>query len=111
VTSFEFSYNDKEGNWTEVIGNGGVIEVDVEDLNSVQLKYGLTIPNDVTINAGDTLTIDLPSIYNGQGVSDQPIIIDGTQVATYSISNGQVTITFNENANKFDNVEMSVNLS
>src|SRR5699024_3406744 len=64
-----------------------------------------------TINAGDTLTIDLPSIYNGQGVSDQPIIIDGTQVATYYISNGQVTITFNENANKFDNVEMSVNLS
>lgn len=111
VTSFEFSYNDKEGNWTEVVGNGGVIEVDVEDLNSVRLKYGLTIPNDVTINAGDTLTIDLPSIYSEQGVSDQSITIDGTQVATYSIDNDQVIITFNENANNFDNVEMFVDLS
>ncbi|MGO3017667.1 MAG: Spy0128 family protein [Anaerococcus sp.] len=111
VTSFEFSYNDKSGSDWIKVEDGQDLEVDINDLNAVQMKYGLTKPNGMKIEAGDTYTIDLPLIYGGIGVENQSINIGETQVATYSIVDGQVIITFNENANNFDNVEMSVNLS
>src|SRR5699024_9834630 len=43
--------------------------------------------------------------------TDRPIEVDDVQVATYSIVDGQVIVTFNEAVNNFDDVEMSVNLS
>lgn len=109
LSNFSMTIIDNYGAKTEV-NIGDVLDVDLNNINAVQINYGLTKPDEVTIVAGDIYTIDLPAFFEGT-VIDKPITIGGTQVATYSIIDGQVVITFNEAVNSFDNTEMFVELS
>ena len=109
VTAFSMTLIDTGGVQT-TIESGGVHDVDLANMNSILIEFELIKPDYLTVNDRDTYVLDLPSFFSGS-VENEPITIDGTQVATYSISNGQVTITFNENANGFDDVEMHINLS
>lgn len=106
LTSFEMKFRDYDGNITE-IANGAELEFDVTTLNSVQLSYGLTKPDGLEIAEGDTYTIDLPAFYQGT-FSAQPIFINGIQVGTYTVGNGQLVITFDQEVNNYDNVEMYI---
>ena len=110
VTSFEMTIIN-EDNSQIVVDNGEDIEVDVANLDSVLMSYGISIANGVNVEAGSTYTIDLPAVYGGGNVTGGPITIQGTQVATFDINDGQVIITFNDRINDFDNRVMSVDLS
>ena len=109
VTSFKMTLNNNDGN--VVVNNDDELEVDVENLNALSLVYGLTKPNDLDIAPGSTYVINLPTVYGGSNVSGRPITIEGTQVATFDIVDGQIIITFNDEVNNFDNIEMFVNVS
>ncbi|WP_462421871.1 Cna B-type domain-containing protein [Salinicoccus sp. Marseille-QA3877] len=108
LSSFEFVIN--PGPNETVVEDGADLEVDLNDMNAARLIYGITKPDELMIAEGDTYTIDLPSFFE-QSVENRPITVDGTEVATYSIVDGQVIITFNENVNDFDDVEMNVDLT
>ncbi|GGN50502.1 Spy0128 family protein [Oceanobacillus indicireducens] len=110
ITDFVLFYTTKDGSKVP-IENGAEIEVDLSDLNAVSLDYSLIKPDEVDISAGDTYTIPLPAIAYGIAADNQPITINGDTVATYSIIDNQIVITFNESVNNYDNVEMHVNLS
>ena len=94
-----------------VLENGQELEVDLDEMNAVSLEYGLTVPQDYLITNGETYTVQLPEIFSGREVVDQPITIDGTVVATYEIKNSELTVTFNDSVNNFDNAKMNVNIS
>jgi pilin isopeptide linkage protein/LPXTG-motif cell wall-anchored protein len=109
VTSFSLSYNNGKGEWTTV-DSGGVHDVDLTDVNAVSIKFELIKPNELTVNAGDTYELDLPSFFTGS-VEDKSITIEGNEVATYSIIDGKVVITFNEHAENYDDTKMHIDLS
>lgn len=109
LSAFEMSYNNKDGDWT-TINNGGDIEVDLSDVNSVLLKYELTRPQNVELLDGDTYVIELPPFFDGSATA-QPVVVNEKEVGTYSIADGKITFTFNANAATFDNLKMNVNIS
>lgn len=110
VTGFTFSYTDKDGIKTTVT-DGADLSVVPEDMNAVELSYTLVKPDEVDISPGDTYTLDLPEIYGSGSATNVSITVGDTEVATYSIVDGQVIITFNEHANSFDDAAMNVNIS
>ncbi|NLC06182.1 MAG: hypothetical protein GX778_06665, partial [Erysipelothrix sp.] len=111
VTGFSLSYRDNDGNTTTVT-DGADLSVVPEDMNAVELSYTLVKPDNVDISEGDTYTLDLPVIFEEAiDATKIPIKVGDTEVATYSIIEGQVIITFNEHANSFDDTEMHVNIS
>lgn len=110
LTEFSMTFTDDDGNST-VIEDNSEHEVDLEKVNSVLINYKLVRPNDLTVSDGDTYTIDLPDFFSGS-ITNQPITVgEGIEIATYSIVDGQVVITFNENANNYDDAKLDVKLS
>ncbi|WP_313469100.1 collagen binding domain-containing protein, partial [Carnobacterium sp.] len=110
ISSFSFSVTTKSGENIK-IDNGANLELDLNDMNAISLSYGITKPDDLHINAGDTYTIQLPKVFGAQAVEGKEITIDDVSVASYAIADGQIIITFNDNVNVYDNVEMFVNIS
>ncbi|AQS52635.1 Collagen adhesin [Jeotgalibaca dankookensis] len=111
LTDVFLSFINNDGVKTEII-NGSNIEVDVDTLNSAELRFELQRPNDLIISSGDTYTIDLPDFILASTKGSQPIIIeDGVEVASFIIENGQVIITFNERVEEFDNFEAFITLT
>lgn len=109
VKTFEITLIDVDGKQRQLV-DGERLEVDVSSLNSATLIYGLEIPDTLDIKDGDTYIIDLPDFFEGS-VKEKPIIIKEETIALYDISDGQVIITFNENANKLDEKLINVELS
>lgn len=109
ISSFQLTLIDKDGTKFE-IEDGSNPEVNIADMNGIELVYSLVKPDDLIITAGDTYTIDLPSIYESFGAHDVPIMVDGVVLGTYSTENGQLIITFNSEVNDLDDVEMYVKL-
>ena len=105
VTSFVMIITENGGDQIPV-ENGDDLELDVDNVNAVMLKYGITKPDAFDITPGDIYTIDLHEIYGGKNASGMSITIDGDPVATYDIIDGEIIITFNANVNNYDNVEM-----
>ncbi len=109
VTGFSMILIDHDGVQT-TIESGDVHDVNLDDMSSILINFELIKPDELTINAGDTYELDLPSFFSGN-VMGQPISVDGTEIATYSIIDGKVIITFNEHADRFDDTKMYINLS
>ncbi len=91
----------------------GDYEVDVEKLDAVEIKYGLTKPDGLQIQSGDTYTIDLPDFFDKHMETTKdpkPIKVGdfNVEIGTFIIKNGQVIITFNEEANSHDDQEFFV---
>lgn len=111
LTDVFLSFINNDGVKTEIV-NGSNIEVDVDTLNSAELKFELQRPNDLVISGGDTYVVNLPDFIKTSTKGSQPIIIeDGVEVASFIIENGQVIITFNERVEEFDNFEAFITLT
>lgn len=110
ITSFNFLLYSSDGEKSEVV-SGSDQELDLNAVNSIQLSYGITKPNDLQIIAGDTYQIKLPEVLQSQAVEGKEIIVEGVVVATYTIAEGQLTITFKEEVNEFDDVELFAQVS
>ncbi|MFF7082655.1 MULTISPECIES: Spy0128 family protein [Bacillati] len=111
ISSFEFFYTVAGEEEKIALPNGSNQEIDLDTINAIYLTYGITKGNDVDIFAGDTYTIQLPDVFEASPVQGIPVIVEGVTVASYSIINKQLTVTFNDNANEFDDVKMYLNLS
>lgn len=109
ITSFTFNINKNDGSTLE-IEDGQNIEINFDEISSVFLSYGLTKPDELDIEPGDTYVIDLPTVIQVGDVEVEPIIVHGEQVATYDIVDGQMLITFTEAVNRYDDIEMFVEL-
>ncbi len=105
VTSFVFNINKNDGSTLEV-EDGQNIEVNFDEISLVFLSYGLTKPDELDIEPGDNYVIDLPAVIQVGDIEVVPIIVHGEQVATYDIVDGQVIITFTDAVNRYDNIEM-----
>ena len=111
LTDVFLSFINNDGVKTEIV-NGSNIEVDVDTLNSAELKFELQRPNDLVISGGDTYVVNLPDFIKTSTKGSQPIIIeDGVEVASFVIENGQVVITFNDRVEEFDNFEAFITLT
>ncbi|MCF3943516.1 Cna B-type domain-containing protein [Oceanobacillus alkalisoli] len=78
----------------EKIEDGEVI--DVSDGTEVQVEFTWdTIGLDVF--AGDTATMQLPDVFLQVSTPSAPIMVEGVQVGTYSIVDGELQFVFNEN--------------
>src|SRR5690625_2958521 len=89
---FEFEYFRLEGVDVE---DGAEIAFDTE----YQLQYKWDT-EDLTVNAGDTASLQLPDVFKQwpEDTPPQPIrTSDGTEVGTYKISGGELVFVFDEN--------------
>ena len=109
ITEFELTIN--PGPNQEVIHDGDNKDVDLDEMNALRLIYTLVKPDEVVVNPGDTFTIDLPDIYEGNISESQNITIGEVIVGTFIIQNNQVVITFNAEIEEFDDTEMFVNIT
>src|SRR5699024_4262230 len=108
-SNFALTIYDKDSNPT-VINDKDVLEIDPSEINAAQIKYGLKIPQNVDVKDGDTYEIDLPDFFEGD-IKNQPITVGDAKVASYDIVGKKVIITFNDQANNYDDVEIDVNIS
>lgn len=70
--------------------------IDIDENTKYQLEYQWHT-KELNVKAGDTASIQLPDIFKQVNVQNQPVVAGDIQVGTYSIVNGKLTITFNEN--------------
>ncbi|CEI83160.1 Collagen adhesin precursor [Oceanobacillus oncorhynchi] len=69
-------------------------EVDFDGTYEVQYSW----ETDETIQAGDTASMPLPDVFlHWVNTPDQPIMVEGTQVGTFTINDGELIFTFDEN--------------
>lgn len=109
VSEFSIVLYDNDGNTIE-IPDGSTVEVDVEEINAAKLSFILIRPDDVVLQPGDTYTLPLPPYFD-ISTTDIPIVVDGIQVATYSIVGGELIITFGAAVEHFDQVAMYVDIT
>ncbi|MFD1067289.1 Cna B-type domain-containing protein [Oceanobacillus locisalsi] len=88
---FEFEYFRLDG---EDVEDGAEVDFDA----TYQIQYAWDT-NDLDVNAGDTATLELPDVFlQWENTPDQNITVsDGTVVGTYTINDGVLEFTFNEN--------------
>jgi len=88
---FEFEYFRLDG---EDVEDGAEVDFDA----TYQIQYAWDT-EDLDVNAGDTATLELPDVFlNWENTPDQNITLsDGTVVGTYTINDGVLEFTFNEN--------------
>ncbi|MCT1905182.1 Cna B-type domain-containing protein [Oceanobacillus sojae] len=68
-------------------------EVDFDGTYEVQYSW----ETDETIQAGDTASMPLPDVFlHWVNTPDQPIMVEGTQVGTFTINDGELIFTFDE---------------
>lgn len=112
VESFSMTVIASDGMSETVIVNGNDHEfTDLSQLSAIKMSYGLTIPDSLIINAGDTYEIDLPGFYQGSTPNPIDIVAEGKVVAAYEIISGKVIITFKEDVNQLDKKTIDVDLT
>src|SRR5699024_6941246 len=85
---FEFDYFQKDG----VAVEGGH-EVDFDATYQVQYNW----ETDETIQAGDIASLLLPDVFlHWENTPSRPIKVGDIQVGTYTVNNGELIFTFNE---------------
>jgi|GEM_PF-1019159 len=110
VTDFSLIIN--PGPNQQVVPNGGEGEIELDGKNSLQLEYGLSIPDDIDISEGDTYKLPLPSIFkDAEAGKTIPLHIDGKEIGSYTIQGGEVVITFSNDVNDLDGKNIQVNIS
>src|SRR5699024_5507086 len=102
---FEFDYLKLDG---EDIKDGQIIEI--EDGTKVAIHFEWhTQGRDA--KAGDWATMELPAIFKEANVSNQPLIVDGINVGTYSIVGRELKLEFDEEIERDDVKDGYVGLS
>lgn len=97
----------------EEIPSGETITFDPNRTNvPASIQYNLQFPNDADLAAGETYELTLPEgLVFGDKLTPTPILVDGIEVANYIVQNGQVVISFTENANNLDDKTMFFNVN
>ncbi|MGF3067144.1 Spy0128 family protein [Facklamia sp. P12950] len=97
-------------NNTFILPDGESITFTPSELNALILDYTLVSPPNTVINAGDTYTIVLPEIFEGSSAAVS-LLVEGTEVGTYTVTNGEVAILFNDKAKEFDDLNINIKIS
>lgn len=112
VTEFELTIVKKDNTTINIIDDH-TYELDVDDLNAVQINYSLDKPNDLVIAENDTYTINLPDFFDKNydtSATPKNLLVEEKIIGTLIIKAGQAIITFNEDANGFDDQEFFIEI-
>ncbi|WP_099224049.1 LPXTG cell wall anchor domain-containing protein [Listeria costaricensis] len=97
----------------ELRDSNGVPKNEFTYYDDIQVHYDFSIPNDVMVSAGDTMTIQLPNQLTLAGNVTFNVVDDQNNIigqATTNKATNQVVITFTDYAATHENVQGSINI-